>query len=115
MSFILLDIALIKLPDSNPFVRSDTIDYIEFNGRLNGPFQWNNKKLYGKKIKLSGWGDTEETESPNDLFWTFQHVSKFNKNIDGSKIIQTGDEVLNFLGEKLLKRGGCLGDSGGRK
>ena len=66
--------------------------------------------MFGKVLKVSGWGETETVKEPDQqhqLMWTHQRIFQVRRNL--------GTPNIHFLGDQIRGNGPCNSDSGGKK
>ena len=99
---------MIRIPNIDPIGLDQSFQRTEFVDNLDVDASWQNHKLYGKVITLSGWGETEKLYASKELLWTHERVFKYNADLISRKLFyQTGNPQYNFMGEKKTKNGGC--------
>ena len=97
-----IDIALVRIPDNQAFKPTPTLGIIHVNDDVP------NSKLFGKFLKVSGWGETEKNKEPDQQFqllWTHQRIFQVKQNL--------GAPNFHFLGDQVKKNGPRNSDSGG--
>ena len=92
---IFLDLALLKI--NPPLPKTSRINVIQLNDAENN--------LVGKKVKLSGWGKTENENDPSRLRATSVKVSELSTDRKYGKLIG-----MSYTQDTGL----CQGDSGGK-